>query len=439
MSEILLHEYNYSKYARRINSKRKQNQKLRFKHQQIKRWNKIKYKSNIQIRNKRSLRKIQQKQWSKENKRTNSKPKHDSFHIIKYERFCDETDDDSFYFINDEWKYPYETLLELNELTIFDPYTRDRYNYFLQHHNDSCECIMNDIIYEPLRLVKHLMTETLITNKHFQKEYQKTCLLFNMQSFSGHCSYLYYIMTKLGIIQQLFHTKILQKIDIHFKPNLCYYKELVNIIIFSNKLNNNYLQCIWDDINSKVDSYLNADNHKYYYNYIMLDKTKIINIINDHSVVTIGYDICSLITEFTMYATIAGNLLYSLFGTMYANKDAEIIDLYQYNIEGHTIIDYELRYRCRTCKGKIYDGYDISKTYEKCKKHYFKNALFHHGQFDVTFNTVLVLTWYKFKRYYMEKFAFHRVGCKMLYALILYFVRHRKVCRHVSWQLNIDS
>eukprot|EP01084_Bolivina_argentea_P119512 211879_1 len=409
----ITYRYNHSKHIRRIKSRQKKCQKLCTKYENVYKSKQIKTKEKLYVSHKKSLREIQRKQWSKYNKK--SKPRNrinKLYYIDGYDSatmtYSDSSSDDEDY----DSSYDKQIIQNINGLCI-----KKRFG---------------EIDYYSCAILKSKLKNIL--SKHFGS-YECKYIPFDMNTFYGQCCFWYYIMDKLGIIKELFHTKYLVKCDKDWSSKISYYIGFVDAITL-NMITTQHILYILDEIDFMVDDAFDND-FLYHSKHVVMNKNILINLLDMNNSEDIGIDLCLLIADFTM--SNKDDILFH-----YEKKKTSKIKTSKYHIGTHKVIekyvenkeeyDTEVIY-------KVFDGKDITDYYKKCDKMWSDSLpMFHYGKDRYTFDNILKIVWYKFKEYYhQQKLNNFEIKYNVIYMMLLYYVDNCVVCKNIDCSLNGDT
>eukprot|EP01084_Bolivina_argentea_P266875 452830_1 len=260
---------------------------------------------------------------------------------------------------------------------------------------------------------------------------------FDMLNFNDQCLFWYHILDKLGIITHLFSLQYVLNIDPNAKCEWLSDEEWhwnytdLFFVILKRMLNTKHIFYILDKITSIVSNEIKRAKK------VVMNRKMLVNILTNNDSHYIGIDLCSMIAAFTMNTN---DILHSYLRN---ERFYNTLKTYNYNINNHKIIyqtigAHDHYYRCEVVRPIIsvtYDGKDISETFKFCKKQlkdYSSNEtlLFHKGKYNHTFNLILKIVWFKFKQYcvYQNSNNFE-IKYAVLYSILLYYVDNIIVCK----------
>ena len=443
MTDIAYH-YNRSKHQKRIKSRHKKSQKLKSctKYENLHQNNEIKHKPNFHIKNKKSTREIQRKQWSKYNKKC--KPRASNYESqqllldLSWNGYdsndtASRNGDDSVTSSNEDEE---EFVPEIygGEHGYPEVYKNNSGNTLLQYGSLHITQAHRKIDYYNSTILKQKVER--IINKTFGS-YECNYIPFDMNTFYGECCYWYYIFEKLGIVTELFHTKYLEKCDREFESKLSYYNGVVQGII-ENILNTKHIFYILDEIDFMVEQQFEEDY--YYSNHVVMNKKILIDIIDTYNCEDIGQDLSVMIAGYVMTEEEDDILCrYQQDDKLTEDVAPGELKTYKFKIGQHVVYDKKIekddwRDSDDRIIGKIYDGKDITDFYKVYQKIWSDSSpYFHYGKYRYTYDNIMTITWCKFKQYYRSRVdnGFD-VKYSVIYMILLYYIDNAEVVRNTS-------
>jgi len=403
-------EYTQSKYARRLTSRQKRCQKQMY------------VKESSTARRPKAKLAADRKHWSKYNKK--SKPRTaEQFHLFDARQILtDELDE----YRNVDWGRDTDYHCRPRRTPHFKPL---RFDKLCVRASDAPELSSIAASYDGTHYVSALILKSqalALFSRQFHS-FDATLRLRPFAGFEGECGYWRHIMTKLGVIDELYTAMYLRMCHRDSSGNAdSYYADFVDAIA-KKMLSTPHLLHILDAVEAEcrrdfaVDCAVHAKR-------VVSDRAELLRLLE---VCDVGNDLATLIGEFTMRS----DDILARFHTDDAPQRLVRFETKKYRIDGHDVMDIM---RGSTVKAKIFDGKDITKAYRRCDQTFEKSKpRFHYGAKRKTFGKLLSICWFHFTKYYAHQ-QMHGLSVRweVLLSILLFVTESASVdvCEQLSLQ-----